>query len=81
MTLPLLAPSLIAAFSALVPLAVRGDEPDVRSVIFVLSDDHRYDFMGFHPAPPEWLETPANDCVRFPIIRGDPRCFVFALHF
>ncbi len=32
-----------------------------RNVIFILSDDHRFDFMGFHPAAPRWLETPALD--------------------
>jgi arylsulfatase A-like enzyme len=32
-----------------------------RNIIFILSDDHRYDFMGFHPAAPEWLQTPALD--------------------
>ena len=32
-----------------------------RNVIFILSDDHRYDFMGFHPNAPPWLNTPAMD--------------------
>lgn len=32
-----------------------------RNVVFILSDDHRYDFMGFMPGAPEWLETPALD--------------------
>ena len=31
------------------------------NLIFILSDDHRYDLMGFHPEAPEWLETPAMD--------------------
>jgi len=30
-----------------------------RNVVFILSDDHRYDFMGFHPNAPKWLQTPA----------------------
>lgn len=34
------------------------DEP--RNVIFILSDDHRYDFMGFTGKVP-WLKTPAMD--------------------
>ncbi len=38
-----------------------AEAPAGRNVILVLSDDHRYDFMGFHPAAPEWLETPAMD--------------------
>ena len=36
-----------------------GEKP--RNVVFVLSDDHRYDFMGFMPEAPEFLETPAMD--------------------
>ena len=31
-----------------------------RNVIFILSDDHRYDFMGFTGKVP-WLETPHMD--------------------
>jgi len=31
------------------------------NVVFILSDDHRYDFMGFHPDGPEFLETPNMD--------------------
>jgi N-acetylglucosamine-6-sulfatase len=37
----------------------RGVHP--RNVIFILFDDHRYDFMGFHPGAPKWLKTPAMD--------------------
>ena len=37
------------------------DAAERRNVVFVLSDDHRYDFMGFHPEGPEFLETPAMD--------------------
>ena len=33
----------------------------IENVIFILSDDHRFDFMGFHPNSPKWLETPAFD--------------------
>lgn len=32
-----------------------------RNIVFILSDDHRYDLMGFHPNSPDWLETPAMD--------------------
>ena len=32
-----------------------------RNVILILSDDHRYDFMGFMARAPAWLETPALD--------------------
>ena len=43
------------------PLALKkmqGRKP--RNVIFILSDDHRYDFMGFMGRPP-FLETPNMD--------------------
>ena len=32
-----------------------------RNVVLVLSDDHRYDFLGFLPAAPKFLETPHLD--------------------
>lgn len=32
-----------------------------RNIVFILSDDHRYDFMGFHTNAPKFLETPALD--------------------
>lgn len=32
-----------------------------RNVIFILSDDHRYDYMGFHPESPDFLQTPGMD--------------------
>ena len=32
-----------------------------RNVVFVLSDDHRYDLMGFVPGSPSFLETPNMD--------------------
>lgn len=31
------------------------------NVVFILSDDHRYDFMGFHDEAPSYIETPAMD--------------------
>ena len=31
------------------------------NIVFLLSDDHRHDLMGFHSEAPEWLETPALD--------------------
>ena len=37
----------------------QADAP--RNVVFILSDDHRYDFMGFHDEAPDFLETPAMD--------------------
>lgn len=38
----------------------RLDDVKPRNVIFILSDDHRYDFMGFTGKVP-WLETPNMD--------------------
>lgn len=32
-----------------------------RNIIFILTDDHRHDFMGFHPGAPKFLETRAMD--------------------
>ncbi len=32
-----------------------------RNIVLVLSDDHRYDFMGFMPQSPAFLETPNMD--------------------
>ncbi|MEO6525755.1 MAG: sulfatase [Gemmatimonadaceae bacterium] len=32
-----------------------------RNVVFILTDDQRYDAMGFHPNAPEWLHTPNLD--------------------
>ncbi|MEM0961065.1 MAG: sulfatase [Bacteroidota bacterium] len=58
----------------LVPLAVAlavaaSAQPQVsasqqRNVVVILSDDHRYDFMGFHPEAPDWLRTPNMDRMR-----------------
>jgi N-acetylglucosamine-6-sulfatase len=35
--------------------------PAPRNVVLILSDDHRYDFLGFMSAAPDWLETPSLD--------------------
>jgi len=52
---------LIVAATALVGSPVPAAEPLARNVIFILADDHRHDFLGFHPNAPEWLETPHLD--------------------
>ena len=31
------------------------------NIVFILSDDHRYDYMDFHPNSPEHLRTPGMD--------------------
>jgi N-acetylglucosamine-6-sulfatase len=60
----------VAAAAAVIVLALGAFQPSKptlaqtlsrRNIIFILSDDHRYDFMGFHPVAPEWLQTPALD--------------------
>ena len=37
------------------------DKSGQRNIIFILSDDHRYDFMGFMDSAPAFLETPNLD--------------------
>src|SRR5512135_2442965 len=32
-----------------------------RNIIFILSDDHRWDWLGFMPEAPRFLETPNLD--------------------
>jgi N-acetylglucosamine-6-sulfatase len=41
--------------------AARDDGSATRNLIFILSDDHRYDFLGFMERSPELLETPNFD--------------------
>ncbi len=36
-------------------------KPKHRNIVFILSDDHRYDFMGFMESAPAFLETPNMD--------------------
>lgn len=49
---------LTGAAGAALAAAAQPSRP--RNVIFILSDDHRYDAMGFLKAQP-WLETPQMD--------------------
>ena len=45
-----------------VATAAQSDHQAVpRNIVFVLSDDHRFDFMGFHSEGPRFLETPNMD--------------------
>ena len=39
----------------------KADGPPRRNIVFILSDDHRYDFMGFMEEAPAFLETPHMD--------------------
>ena len=46
----------------LLPLGqAAADEEPFKNVVLILSDDHRYDFLGFHRDGPEFLETPNLD--------------------
>lgn len=38
-----------------------GEAQQQKNIVFILSDDHRYDFMSFHPESPDFLETPVMD--------------------
>ena len=50
---------LAFACTPIVALAqAAGSAPNV---ILILSDDHRYDFMGFMESAPPWLQTPSMD--------------------
>ena len=42
------------------PQSWSQDSPQ-RNIVMILSDDHRYDFMGFMDDAPEFLETPHFD--------------------
>lgn len=49
------------ATTAGTPDPVLGQGAVPRNVIFILSDDHRYDFMSFMPGAPAYLRTPNMD--------------------
>ena len=48
------------AAGATLPTASKAMAAKPRNIIFILSDDHRYDALGFMKAQP-WLETPELD--------------------
>ncbi len=57
---------IVVATAALCPRTVSA-QPDAEApenVIFIFSDDHRYDYMGFHERAPDFLETPNLDRMR-----------------
>lgn len=67
-SIPLITSGLIKPEKAeAVSLERKNPEQKLRNVIFILSDDHRYDFMGFMPSHPEgggkpkFLNTPNMD--------------------
>jgi len=52
----------VAALGCCGRLAVGAqEETKRRNIVFILSDDHRYDFMGFMDSAPAFLETPNLD--------------------
>ncbi|WP_420456683.1 sulfatase [Rubrivirga sp.] len=52
------------AVVVLAVLAATAAVAQPRNVVVILSDDHRYDFMGFHPDAPRFLQTPNMDRMR-----------------
>lgn len=52
-----------AALAGAGPGAAAAQQRDAapRNVVFILSDDHRYDLMGFMESTPDFLETPNLD--------------------
>jgi N-acetylglucosamine-6-sulfatase len=54
-------PLMLIALATALPWSAEAAEPWVKNVVYILADDHRYDFMGFHPNAPKWLETPNLD--------------------
>lgn len=47
---------------AVAPVPAGSQEPArPRNIILILSDDHRFDFMGFHERAPDFLATPGFD--------------------
>jgi len=62
-----LRPALFSLFASLLFLlaatgSARGQQSP-RNVVFILSDDHRYDFMSFMEEAPDFLETPSLDAL------------------
>ena len=51
----------LAALSLVLLTSIPAAAQTRRNIVFILSDDHRYDFMGFHPKAPKFLETPSLD--------------------
>ncbi len=56
-----LAPLTLALALVLVLTAPAAAQEVPRNVILIMSDDHRYDFMGFMEEAPAFLETPNLD--------------------
>ncbi len=53
---------LLLTVSGLITAAAQDRSDDApTNVVFILSDDHRHDFMGFHEDAPSYIETPSMD--------------------
>lgn len=52
---------VVGLFSLESPGFAQTSEEMPKNVVFILSDDHRYDFMSFMEGAPDFLETPAMD--------------------
>ena len=50
---------ILAVVASLGATAFAAEKP--RNIIFILSDDHRWDWLGFMPEAPKFLETPNLD--------------------
>lgn len=59
--LAVLALPLIVAPRSPGPPAESRKPGKIRNIVFILSDDHRYDFMSFMESAPDFLETPGFD--------------------
>ena len=62
---------VLAAFLVVILRPHVATAVDRPNIIFILSDDHRHDFMSHVPGAPKWLETPnldrmAREGARFP---------------
>ncbi|MGH7544643.1 MAG: sulfatase family protein [Gemmatimonadota bacterium] len=55
------AANLAGAHAAAAPAAAQDAPARPRNIVFILSDDHRHDWMSFHEAAPEFLRTPGFD--------------------
>lgn len=53
--------SCLLLFLMLSLKATMGYAQQPKNIIFILSDDHRYDYMSFHPESPDFLKTPGMD--------------------
>ncbi len=56
-----LAGTLVLSLFGRLAAPTYGAQPKRRNVVFILSDDHRYDFMGCVAGCPKFLETPNMD--------------------